>query len=138
MIFNFSCRWNIWFSSLFREFISLILLLENLSGRWSIGFSSLFREFISLMHRNSLSRYKNGLRVFVPFQGIHFFNRNYTRLSVKNWTRVFVPFQGIHFFNPDLSTSMFMRLKTSFCGANLIFLFLISFHSTKQVSIPHK
>ena len=37
--------------------------------------------------------------VFVPFQGIHFFNRSHNYLTNVFQGKVFVPFQGIHFFN---------------------------------------
>ena len=126
------------FSSLFREFISLIC--SNLTRTTNIS-QLVFVPFQGIHFFNlklKPKKMKWSKKVFVPFQGIHFFNQKKYLRTASILRTVFVPFQGIHFFNPDLSTSMFMRLKTSFCGANLIFLFLISFHSTKQVSIPHK
>ena len=39
------------------------------------------------------------MKVFVPFQGIHFFNTAYGIAKALNVKVVFVPFQGIHFFN---------------------------------------
>ena len=62
-------------------------------------FSSLFREFISLISKTHLKIQNSGEKVFVPFQGIHFFNiADRTGISESKLS-VFVPFQGIHFFN---------------------------------------
>ena len=44
--------------------------------------------------------------VFVPFQGIHFFNYKGEENHDKGRKKVFVPFQGIHFFNIFIFTQI--------------------------------
>ena len=61
-----------------------------------LKFSSLFREFISLIIV-ACSILKGGsLPVFVPFQGIHFFNKEKLILSVMYY-KSFRPFSGNSF-----------------------------------------
>ena len=128
------------FSSLFREFISLIIVACSILKGGSLPvfvpfqgihffnitvktynkntlklFSSLFREFISLMIYLYLTNkvYHN---VFVPFQGIHFFNSRWLTGIVPLFS-VFVPFQGIHFFNKWLkTTNQFLTVFVPFQG----------------------
>ena len=117
-------EWFNKFSSLFREFISLIETNKHNTHRLvREQFSSLFREFISLMKKKRICIWQISKSVFVPFQGIHFFNKKHYdyKQNVKDLFSslfrefislirvdyyyngvkevVFVPFQGIHFFN---------------------------------------